>query len=348
MTTILSKFRKKNKEKKQRDEKSERKRIFNLNDSRIEDHYELSEFLGKGTFAVVKAGVNKSTGQQVAVKIIDKNNIDVKIESLKTEVKILMNVKHENIVNLLDVFEDDSKVYLIMELMLGGELFDRICNDYPNGYSEKQASELIRQMIVAVQYFHGKGIIHRDLKPENLLFATKEDSSLIKISDFGLAKIWSGDTLVKTACGSPNYVAPEVLLNDMRGYTFAVDMWSLGVILYVLLCGFCPFFDENTPALFRAITQGNYSFPSPYWDEISDDAKDLIRKMLVVNPQKRIKPEDALEHPWIKSNTYTKVIKGGDGCITENMRKFKENRSAASFTRGDDEDDDEDDDQDDE
>eukprot|EP00756_Hemistasia_phaeocysticola_P037363 Hpha_TRINITY_DN16692_c1_g1::TRINITY_DN16692_c1_g1_i4::g.180253::m.180253/K08794/CAMK1; calcium/calmodulin-dependent protein kinase I len=334
MTTILSKFRKKNRERK-KEEKTERKRIFNLNEgTRIEDDYDLGEFLGKGTFATVKQGVNKTTGQKVAVKIIDKNNIDVKIESLKTEVKILMNVKHENIVNLLDVFEDDGKVYLIMELMVGGELFDRICNDYPNGYSEKQASELIRQMIVAVQYFHGKGIIHRDLKPENLLFATKEDSSLIKISDFGLAKIWSGDTLVKTACGSPNYVAPEVLLNDMRGYTFAVDMWSLGVILYVLLCGFCPFFDENTPALFRAITQGNYSFPSPYWDDISEEAKELIRHMLVVNPQKRMTPEEALEHPWIKSNQHTRVITGGAACITENMRKFKDNRSAASFTGG--------------
>jgi len=345
MTTILSKFRKKNREKK-KEEKTERKRIFNLNDSRIEDDYELGQFLGKGTFATVKQGRKKETGQKVAVKIIDKNNIDVKIESLKTEVKILMNVKHDNIVNLLGVYEDESKVYLIMELMGGGELFDRICNDYPNGYSEKQASELIRQMIVAVQYFHGKGIIHRDLKPENLLFATQTDSSVIKISDFGLAKIWSGDTLVKTACGSPNYVAPEVLLNDMRGYTFAVDMWSLGVILYVLLCGFCPFFDENTPALFRAITQGNYSFPSPYWDEISDDAKDLIRRMLVVNPQKRATPEMALEHPWIKSNDHTKVITGGEASITANMKKFKDNRSAASFTKDEDEDEEDDADED--
>jgi len=343
MTTILSKFRKKNKEKK-KEEKQERKRIFNLNDEAIEESYDLGEFLGKGTFATVKKGTNKSTGKKVAVKIIDKNNIDVKIESLKTEVKILMNVKHDNIVNLLDVFEDNDHVYLIMELMMGGELFDRICNDFPNGYSEMHASLLIKQMIEAVQYFHGKGIIHRDLKPENLLFEGPDDGSRIKIADFGLAKIWSGDTLVKTACGSPNYVAPEVLLNDMRGYTFAVDMWSLGVILYVLLCGFCPFFDENTPALFRAITQGNYSFPSPYWDDISDSAKDLIKRLLVVNPQKRLKPEEALLHPWIKEKQSDIIIKGGEGCITANMKKFKDDRSAASFT-GEENDDDEDDDE---
>ena len=266
--SILSRFRAGQKKK----EKEKKKRIFNLNDAKIEDHYEIGDELGRGSFARVREGVNLRTREKVAIKIIDKNNIDVKVEALKTEVKILMNVKHPNIVNLFDVFEDDDKLYLIMEIMTGGELFDKICNDYPNGYSEKQASELTRQIIEAVRYLHGKGIIHRDLKPENLLFASPDDKAAqIKISDFGLAKIWSGDTLARTACGSPNYVAPEVLLNEMRGYTFVVDMWSVGVIVYVLLCGFCPFFDENTPALFKAITRGDYSFPTPYWDGISDD-----------------------------------------------------------------------------
>ncbi|KAJ9443936.1 hypothetical protein DIPPA_26162 [Diplonema papillatum] len=206
-TTILARLR----GKKQKMNKPEKKRIFNLNDSKVEDHYSIGDELGRGTFAVVKMGVHFKTKEKVAIKIIDKNSLDVKIENLKTEVRILMNVKHPNIVNLLDVFEDDDKLYLIMELMTGGELFDKICNDYPNGYSEKQASELSRQIIEAVKYLHGRGIIHRDLKPENLLFASPDDSSAqIKISDFGLAKIWSGDTLARTACGSPNYVAPEV------------------------------------------------------------------------------------------------------------------------------------------
>ncbi|KAJ9439464.1 hypothetical protein DIPPA_08910 [Diplonema papillatum] len=331
-TTILARLRGKNK----KQPKAEKKRIFNLNDSRVEDHYVIGDELGKGTFAVVKMGVHTKTKEKVAIKIIDKNSLDVKIENLKTEVRILMNVKHPNIVNLLDVFEDDDRLYLIMELMTGGELFDKICNDYPSGYSEQQAAELARQIIEAVKYLHGRGIIHRDLKPENLLFATPDDTTAqIKISDFGLAKIWNGDTLARTACGSPNYVAPEVLLNEMRGYTFVVDMWSVGVIVYVLLCGFCPFFDENTPALFRAITKGDYSFPSPYWDNISEDAKDFIRRLLVVNPEKRLTPEQALKHAWIAENRHTELITD----ISKNMKHFKANRSEASLEVNEEDDD---------
>jgi len=315
--------------KKQEQEKPKKSRIFDVNpDACITDHYEIRHYLGKGSFSTVRLGIGKDK-KQVAIKIIDKNSIDVKIESLKTEVKILMKVRHPNIVQLQDVFEDDEKVYLVIELMDGGELFDRICSDFPSGYSEKESSTMIKKCLEAVQYLHSMGIIHRDLKPENLLFSSSVagDFSEIKISDFGLAKIWTGDMLVKTACGSPNYVAPEVLLNQMHGYNFACDMWSLGVILYVLLCGFCPFFDECTPALFSSITSGTYSFPSPYWDNISDDAKDLVQKMLVVDPVTRYTPEQALAHPWIQNNTRTDPIPN----ITENMRANKANRTAASF-----------------
>jgi len=321
-TTILTRLRGKKKQK-----NNEKKRIFNLNEACIEDHYMLSDELGRGAFAKVRRGQNNKSGDIVAVKIIDKNNIDVKVESLKTEVKILMNVSHENIVNLLDVFEDDDKLYLVMELMTGGELFDKICNDHPYGYSEKQAADLARQIIEAVKYLHERGVIHRDLKPENLLFSSSDEFANLKLSDFGLAKIYSGDTLARTACGSPNYVAPEVLLNEARGYTFVVDMWSVGVIVYVLLCGFCPFFDENTPKLFKAITAGDYSFPAPYWNEISEDAKDFIRRLLVVNPDKRMTPASALEHSWITDNHNDEPIND----ITKNMANFKASRSQASL-----------------
>eukprot|EP01002_Notosolenus_urceolatus_P003983 NODE_2050_length_1215_cov_22.680961_g1703_i0.p1 GENE.NODE_2050_length_1215_cov_22.680961_g1703_i0~~NODE_2050_length_1215_cov_22.680961_g1703_i0.p1 ORF type:complete len:331 (-),score=104.40 NODE_2050_length_1215_cov_22.680961_g1703_i0:117-1109(-) len=328
MTTVLSRFKEKKKES-QKAQESASKRLFNLNDHKLTDDYKLEGLLGKGSFATVKKAVQKKTGAVHAVKIIDKTAIDVKVDSLKTEVAILMNIKHPNIVNLLEVYEDDTHVFLVMELMTGGELFDRICNDFPNGYSEAQSAALIRCVIEAIAYLHGQGVIHRDLKPENLLFATDDkESTTLKISDFGLAKIWSGDTLVKTACGSPNYVAPEVLLNDMKGYSAACDMWSIGVILYVLLCGFCPFYDENTPALFRSIISGKFTFPSPYWDHISDDAKDLISKLLVTDAKKRMTPEEALQHAWLRNTQSSTPISH----ITENMKKFASDRSRASFS----------------
>eukprot|EP01027_Heterolobosea_sp_BB2_P016967 GEZU01024076.1.p1 GENE.GEZU01024076.1~~GEZU01024076.1.p1 ORF type:complete len:331 (+),score=90.96 GEZU01024076.1:85-1077(+) len=273
--------------------------MFFLNaGSNIRDHYEFGKVLGSGTFSTVRLAVHKQTGRQVAIKVIDKFNIEVNEASLKTEVTILKSVSHPNIVNLYDVYENETKVYLVMELLTGGELFDRIVNVYPNGYSEKTASQLVTKIIKAIQYLNSKGIVHRDLKPENLLYEDERDDSDIKITDFGLAKIAKGEMLLKTACGTPNYVAPEVLLNE--GYDSAVDMWSVGVILYILLCGFPPFYSESTPELFDQIISGRYDFPEEYWGKISPSAKDLINKLLQVDPSKRYTPEQALNHPWIK------------------------------------------------
>eukprot|EP01010_Urceolus_cornutus_P005339 NODE_921_length_1229_cov_214.134746_g701_i0.p1 GENE.NODE_921_length_1229_cov_214.134746_g701_i0~~NODE_921_length_1229_cov_214.134746_g701_i0.p1 ORF type:complete len:234 (+),score=31.09 NODE_921_length_1229_cov_214.134746_g701_i0:372-1073(+) len=225
-------------------------------------------------------------------------------------------------VNLIDVFEDEQHVYLVMDLMTGGELFERICTRYPEGYSEADASKLTQKILSVVQYLHSKAIIHRDLKPENLLFSDPSDNAELKLGDFGLAKIWRGDMLVKTACGSPNYVAPEVLLNQLEGYSFAADLWSVGVIVYVLVCGFCPFFDDNMPALFKSITTGQYSFPSPDWDTISDDCKDLVRHLLMVNPKERYTPEQALAHPWIAKNSHKTILNN----VSQNMKKYQEKR----------------------
>eukprot|EP01001_Neometanema_parovale_P007067 NODE_3390_length_1228_cov_51.065158_g3217_i0.p1 GENE.NODE_3390_length_1228_cov_51.065158_g3217_i0~~NODE_3390_length_1228_cov_51.065158_g3217_i0.p1 ORF type:complete len:330 (+),score=35.87 NODE_3390_length_1228_cov_51.065158_g3217_i0:42-1031(+) len=323
MPSVLQRFRDKLKGQTPEPTPAKDSRVFHLNEHKVTDHYAIKHFLGKGSFSTVHLGTDKRTKTDVAIKIVQKHSIDFKVEALKSEVRILMNVKHPNIVNLLDVYEDDDKVYLIMELMTGGELFDRICNDFPNGTSEKHSAILTAKIIDAVRYLHGRGIIHRDLKPENLLFSSPDKENCeIKISDFGLAKIWSGDMLVKTACGSPNYVAPEVLLNEVHGYGFACDMWSVGVILYVLLCGFCPFFDECTPALFASITSGNYTFPSPFWDPISEDAKDLIRKLLVVDTAKRLTPEQALEHKWLTNAPSLRDDLNPN--VTAAMKKIKE------------------------
>eukprot|EP01028_Stygiella_incarcerata_P008039 TRINITY_DN3398_c0_g1_i1.p1 TRINITY_DN3398_c0_g1~~TRINITY_DN3398_c0_g1_i1.p1 ORF type:complete len:325 (+),score=89.71 TRINITY_DN3398_c0_g1_i1:147-1121(+) len=287
----------------------------------IKDKYVLGEEIGTGNFSSVRRAVSKATGKGVAVKIIDKANVDVGKESLINEVKIMKEVEHPNIVRLMDVFETPRRVYLVMELLTGGELFDRIVNVYPNGYTEKDASQLIAKIIKALFYLHERGIVHRDLKPENLLYENETEKSEIKLTDFGLAKIASEDVMMKTACGTPSYVAPEVLLD--KGYDEKVDMWSIGVVLYILLCGFPPFYSEHTPDLFDQIIQGEYSFPDPYWTHISASAKDIISRMLVVDPRGRLSPRDALAHPWIRGTTAS----GGEiPGIVDSLKSFRARR----------------------
>lgn len=286
----------------------------------IRDDYDFGKVLGSGTFSNVKMATDKKSNRKVAVKIIDKTNLEVNKESLKTEVKILKSVRDPNIVDLYDVYETDTKVFLVMELLTGGELFDRIVNVYPDGYSEETASTLIKKIVQSIKYLHKLGIVHRDLKPENLLYQSPHDDAAIKITDFGLAKIANGELLLKTACGTPNYVAPEVLLNN--GYGPAVDMWSIGVILYILLCGFPPFYSENTPDLFDQIIHGKYDFPSPYWDRVSSQAKDLIKNLLQVDPQIRFTPDDCLNHPWITGHTEKEKLPK----IIDQLKKFNAKR----------------------
>ena len=181
---------------------------------------------------------------------------------------------------LFEIFDEGSILYLVMELMDGGELFDRIVEK--EAYSEKEAAETIKPIVDAIRYCHENGIIHRDLKPENLLYETEDEFSIIKITDFGVARFVEGE-LATTACGTPGYIAPEII--GGHGYGKEVDYWSIGIILYIMLCGFPPFYDDNNAKLFEAITNCKYDFPSPYFDKVSDSAKDLISKILVPNPQ---------------------------------------------------------------
>merc|ERR1719197_2418107 len=187
---------------------------------------------------------------------------------------------------------------LVMELVTGGELFDDIVKK--GNYTEKKAADTMKTLCEALTYLHAQNIVHRDLKPENILLKDGSENSPIKIADFGLARMMKKGDMMKTACGTPGYVAPEVLQN--KGYdSGAVDVWSAGVVLYILLCGFPPFYEEELPALFDQILKGRYDFPSPWWDEISDGAKNLITKMLTVDPKKRLTAEGVLSHPWIGS-----------------------------------------------
>ncbi|KAL5013464.1 hypothetical protein ScPMuIL_007734 [Solemya velum] len=261
--------------------------------------YEIKETLGTGAFSEVKLAEDKFEKKKyVAVKCIDRKGLIGKEESLENEIQVLRRLRHSNIVQLLDVFEDKCHVYLVMELVTGGELFDRIVEK--GSYTEKDASHLIKQVLEAVNYMHERGVVHRDLKPENLLYYSADDDSKIMISDFGLSKTEDSGTM-ETACGTPGYVAPEVLAQQPYGKE--VDCWSIGVIAYILLCGYPPFYDENDAVLFQQILKAEYEFDSPYWDEISDSAKDFIKNLMCKDPHARLTCPQSLAHPWISGNT---------------------------------------------
>uniref|UniRef100_H0WWM2 Calcium/calmodulin dependent protein kinase IV n=2 Tax=Otolemur garnettii TaxID=30611 RepID=H0WWM2_OTOGA len=220
--------------------------------------------------------------------------VDKKI--VRTEIGVLLRLSHPNIIKLKEIFETPTEISLVLELVTGGELFDRIVEK--GYYSERDAADAVKQILEAVAYLHENGIVHRDLKPENLLYATPAPDAPLKIADFGLSKIVEHQVLMKTVCGTPGYCAPEIL----RGCAYGpeVDMWSVGIITYILLCGFEPFYDERGDQfMFRRILNCEYYFISPWWDEVSLNAKDLVRKLIVLDPKKRLTTFQALQHPWV-------------------------------------------------
>lgn len=187
---------------------------------------------------------------------------------------------------------------MVMELLRGGELFDRIV--MKGSYSEHEAAASTKAMAEAIGYLHSIGVVHRDLKPENLIYDKPGPEGELKITDFGLAKYRSANQRMQTACGTPGYVAPEVLMSSSSvKYGPEVDLWSLGVIVYILLCGFPPFYHDNTSELYKQIKKGKFDFPEAYWGEISAAAKDLIKGLLTVDPRKRLTPAQVLQHPWV-------------------------------------------------
>jgi len=263
----------------------------------VESRFTFGRVLGQGAFSVVKEGVDKKTSQKVAIKVIQKTTVagdDIKL--LRREVHNLKALDHPNILKLYDVYEDDKQFFLIMELVQGKELFDKIVER--GQYSEKDASHISRQFVAAIEYLHSKGIAHRDLKPENLLSIGSGEKEVLKVADFGLSKNF-GDEKMMTSCGSPGYVAPEVL--ECESYGKEVDMWSIGVIIYILLVGYPPFYADNDPALFKKIMACDYEFGEG-WDVISESAKDLLRHLIVKDPKKRFTATAALNHPWLKAN----------------------------------------------
>ncbi|XP_020101162.1 CBL-interacting protein kinase 32 isoform X2 [Ananas comosus] len=257
--------------------------------------YELGRTIGEGTFAKVKFARNTETGEPVAIKILDKEKVlkHKMVEQIKREIATMKLIKHPNVVRIYEVMGSKTKIFIVLEFVTGGELFDKIVNH--GRMREDEARRYFQQLINAVDYCHSRGVFHRDLKPENLLLDAYGN---LKVSDFGLSALSQqvrDDGLLHTTCGTPNYVAPEVL--EDRGYDGATaDLWSCGVILFVLLAGYLPFEDSNLMTLYKKISHAE--FTSPSW--ISFGARKLLTRILDPNPVTRITVPEILEDEWFK------------------------------------------------
>ncbi|KAM9363723.1 serine/threonine-protein kinase DCLK2 [Symphorus nematophorus] len=283
--------------------------------STILEKYKIGKVIGDGNFAVVKECVERSTGKEFALKIIDKAKCSGKEHLIENEVAVLRKVKHPNIIMLIEEVDTSSELYLVMELVKGGDLFDAITSSAK--YTERDATVMVYNLAGALKYLHSINIVHRDIKPENLLvFEYPDGTKSLKLGDFGLATVVEGP--LYTVCGTPTYVAPEIIAES--GYGLKVDIWAAGVITYILLCGFPPFRSESNMQedLFDQILLGRLDFPSPYWDNITDSAKELIGKMLQVNVEARYTAQDILSHPWVTDDA---VI--GNNMKTEVTGKLK-------------------------
>ncbi|CAK4076612.1 unnamed protein product [Aphanomyces euteiches] len=257
-------------------------------------HYRLGETLGTGSFGKVKLAEHEITGHKVAIKILNRNKIrslDMG-EKVRREISLLRKMQHPHIIRLYEVIDTPTDIFMVLEYVAGGELFDYIVSK--GRLSPDEARHFFHQIVSGVEYCHFHRVVHRDLKPENLLLDADNN---VKIADFGLSNMMKDGDFLRTSCGSPNYAAPEVISGNLYAGP-EVDVWSCGVILYALLCGALPFDDESIPNLFKKIRGGMYSLPS----HLSEDARDLIPRMLVVDPMKRITIPEIRQHPWFQTN----------------------------------------------
>jgi len=278
--------------------------------------YKFGRTLGAGTYGVVREA-DGPTGK-VAVKIILKKNVKGNEKMVYDELQMLQRLKHKHIVRFVDWFESRDKFYIVTQLATGGELFDRICEQ--GKFTEKDASQTIKQVLSAVDYLHKNEVVHRDLKPENLLYVTAEPDSEIVLADFGIAKTLDNkEESLQTMAGSFGYAAPEVM--DRKGHGKPVDMWSMGVITYTLLCGYSPFRSENLRDLLDECCSGSVVFHERYWKDVSDDAKDFIMRLIVPEPEKRWTSEQALGHSWLVGHTAT------DHDLLPELRRQREARA---------------------
>ncbi|ESZ98860.1 hypothetical protein SBOR_0718 [Sclerotinia borealis F-4128] len=308
--------------------------------SKFLQNYTILDKLGSGHYATVYLCIEKATGHRFAVKIFTTKpgvGEKQKIEGLQQEIAILMGVSHPNMLCLKDTFDEPDATYLVLELAAEGELFNWIVKK--GKLTEQETRKIFLQLFEGLKYLHERGIVHRDIKPENILM-TDEDLH-VKLADFGLSKIIGEASFTTSLCGTPSYVAPEILQdNNHRRYTRAVDIWALGVVLYICLCGFPPFSDElysrdNPYDLKAQIRLARFDYPSPYWDNIGDPALDLIDHMLTVDPEKRYTVDECLSHPWMTQKTInlhdsTDGLVGGLAGLDFSKRKIMRERTLLS------------------
>lgn len=302
--------------------------------------YRILQQLGKGHFATVYLCVERATGTKYAVKFFERRAGDSQrsqADSLQQEIALLMSVNHPSLLCLKETFDESDGVYLVLELAPEGELFNLIVRKQK--LTEDETRHVFTQLFKGLKYLHDRGIVHRDIKPENILVV--DENLTVKLGDFGLAKIIGEDSFTTTLCGTPSYVAPEILEDSRRRrYTKAVDIWSLGVVLYICLCGFPPFSDElytreNPYTLAQQIKMGRFDYPSPYWDSVGDPALDLIDRMLTVDVDKRITVDECLEHPWLTGKypstaDSTDGLTGAMGQLDFSKRKVERQRTLLS------------------
>ncbi|XP_077453277.1 serine/threonine-protein kinase H1 homolog [Stigmatopora argus] len=292
-------------------------------DPRVTAKYDVKALIGRGSFSRVVRVEHKSTRQPYAIKMIETRYREG-MEVCESELCVLRRVRHTNIIQLMEVFETAERVYMVMELATGGELFDRIIAR--GSFTERDATRVLQMVLDGVKYLHTLGITHRDLKPENLLYYHPGADSKIIITDFGLAnsRKKGDECLMKTTCGTPEYIAPEILVR--KPYTNAVDMWALGVISYILLSGTMPFEHDNRMKLYRQILKGKYSFSGEPWPSVSNLAKDFVDRILTVDPSARLTAGQALKHPWIVSMAAASSMKNLQRCISQNLLKRASSR----------------------
>ncbi|XP_071721121.1 calcium-dependent protein kinase 20-like [Rutidosis leptorrhynchoides] len=285
----------------------------------MKEIYSLGKKLGQGQFGTTLLCVEKETGKEFACKSIAKRKLTTKedVEDVRREIQIMHHLAgHPNVISIVGAYEDAVAVHVVMELCAGGELFDRIIQR--GHYTEKKAAELTRIIVGVVEACHSLGVMHRDLKPENFLFINEQEEAPLKTIDFGLSMFFKPGEMFTDMVGSPYYVAPEVL---RKFYSQECDIWSAGVIIYILLCGVPPFWDETEQGIFEQVLKGDLDFASEPWPSISESAKDLVRKMLVRDPKRRLTAPEVLRHPWVQDNG-TAPDKPLDSAVLSRLKQF--------------------------